>query len=192
MFCTHCNKECKNKNSLRNHERLCPSNPNKQESNFKYVKEPWNKGLTKDDPRVAKYAENLSLTLKGKPSKTIWTAEMRQAKSEWRKKLHQEHPDMHPNRRLAGNRSFMSYPEKVAYNCLTQLQVKFEHQKYIIGYYPDFVIDKIIIEIDGSRWHDTAKDAIRDSKLQDAGYTVYRINAKDRIEQRIKEILRLV
>jgi hypothetical protein len=30
LFCKYCNKECKNDNSLRNHERLCKSNPNRQ------------------------------------------------------------------------------------------------------------------------------------------------------------------
>lgn len=30
MQCTYCGKECKNPNSLRNHERLCKSNPNRQ------------------------------------------------------------------------------------------------------------------------------------------------------------------
>jgi hypothetical protein len=30
MECTYCNKLCKNENSLRNHERLCKSNPNRQ------------------------------------------------------------------------------------------------------------------------------------------------------------------
>lgn len=30
LLCKFCNKECKNDNSLRNHERLCKSNPNKQ------------------------------------------------------------------------------------------------------------------------------------------------------------------
>ena len=36
MECKFCNKECKNKNSLRNHERLCKLNPNHQtiKSNF--------------------------------------------------------------------------------------------------------------------------------------------------------------
>lgn len=27
LICKHCDKECKNKNSLRNHERLCKENP---------------------------------------------------------------------------------------------------------------------------------------------------------------------
>lgn len=31
MYCEFCSKECKNDNSLRNHMRLCKSNPSKQE-----------------------------------------------------------------------------------------------------------------------------------------------------------------
>ena len=38
-ICQFCDKECKNSNSLKNHERLCKLNPNKQESSFvKYNK----------------------------------------------------------------------------------------------------------------------------------------------------------
>jgi hypothetical protein len=48
LLCQYCNRECKNKNSLQNHERLCKKNPNRQESSFKKYKEknpnPWNKG----------------------------------------------------------------------------------------------------------------------------------------------------
>jgi len=189
LFCKHCNKECKNLNSLRNHERLCKKNPNRHESNFKFVTEPWNKGLTKEDSRVAKNAEAVSNALKGKPSKTIWTDEMRRAKSEWRKKLHEEHPEMHPNRKLAGNRSLMSYPERVAYEFLQSLGVEFEHNKRVIGFYPDFIIGTKIIEIDGERWHNSEKDAIRDKKLNGEGFEVYRINSKENIQERIKEIL---
>lgn len=54
LFCQYCNKECKNSNSSRNHERLCNLNPNKQShprGNFGKVG--WNKGLTaKTDDRV--------------------------------------------------------------------------------------------------------------------------------------------
>lgn len=53
LTCKHCGKECKNENSLRNHERLCKENPNGQESSLlKYHqsgaslgKTPWNRGL---------------------------------------------------------------------------------------------------------------------------------------------------
>lgn len=31
-ICKYCGKECKNANSLRNHERLCKSNPNHQKN----------------------------------------------------------------------------------------------------------------------------------------------------------------
>jgi hypothetical protein len=34
LLCKYCQKECKNENSLRNHERLCKSNPNR---NIEYI-----------------------------------------------------------------------------------------------------------------------------------------------------------
>lgn len=34
LLCKFCSKECKNENSLRNHERLCKQNPNCQESSL--------------------------------------------------------------------------------------------------------------------------------------------------------------
>ena len=33
LYCQYCNKECKNDNSLRNHERLCKNNPERSISN---------------------------------------------------------------------------------------------------------------------------------------------------------------
>ena len=192
LVCKFCNKECKNLNSLRNHERLCGSNPNRQSSNLnsRLDKTPWNKGLTKTtDNRVKQNAEAVSLALIGRPSKTIWTDDMRKAKSEWRKQLHKDFPEMHPNRRLAGNRKKMSYPEQVAYDYLTRCNIVFEHNKKIDKYYPDFVIGNIVIEIDGSQWHDKEKDKIRDAVLIAQGYKVFRIDSKENIEERIKEIL---
>jgi hypothetical protein len=50
MFCKFCNKECKNKNSLVNHERLCPANPDRKYVSHTLGKNghvAWNKGLTK-------------------------------------------------------------------------------------------------------------------------------------------------
>ena len=45
--CQYCGKICKNANSLRNHERLCKLNPNKQK-NSQEGKTGWSKGLTKN------------------------------------------------------------------------------------------------------------------------------------------------
>lgn len=39
LVCKFCNKECKNDNSLRNHERLCKANPDKQVSNMDAAKQ---------------------------------------------------------------------------------------------------------------------------------------------------------
>jgi len=194
LTCKHCDKECKNLNSLRNHERLCKFNPEKQVSNLnaRQDKTPWNKDLTKDtDARVLKNAASISNSLKGKPSRTIWTDEMRKAKSEWRKQLHKDFPEMHPNRKLAGNRKKMSYPEQVAFDFLTRYNIVFEHNKKIDKYYPDFVIGNTIIEIDGVQWHDKEKDKTRDEVISSYGYTVVRILSSENIEQRLAEILRL-
>ena len=124
-LCKFCSKECKSPNSLRNHERLCKSNPNKQESNLKNRINtiPWNKGLTKEtDDRVKKNAEGVKESMKTlfdsgyrTPAQNeYWTEERRKQRSDWRKQLHKDFPETHPNRRLAGNRSKMTYPEKVA------------------------------------------------------------------------------
>ena len=61
MFCKFCNKECKNKNSLANHQRLCPKNIDRNyvshtSSKNGYVA--WNKGLTKEtSPSLVKTSE---------------------------------------------------------------------------------------------------------------------------------------
>jgi very-short-patch-repair endonuclease len=156
-------------------------------------KTPWNKGLTKEtDTRVAKNAKGVSNALKGRPSSVVWTDEMRKAKSEWRKKLHIDFPETHPNRRLAGNRKKMSYPEKVAFEFLTKHNVVFEHNKKIDKFYPDFVVGQIVIEIDGANWHDKEKDKVRDEIISSYGYKVVRILSSERIEEQLTEILRLM
>ena len=47
FICQYCNKECKSTNSLRNHQRLCHHNPDRQISSlvaYNTTNEPWNKG----------------------------------------------------------------------------------------------------------------------------------------------------
>ena len=44
----------------------------------------------------------------------------------------------------------------------------------------------------GEHWHDEIKDEIRDAELKKLGYSVFRIKSKERIENKIREILRLV
>ena len=190
LVCCYCNKECKSQNSHRNHERLCPSNPDRIYVNRFKSKTPWNKGLTKEDPRVAKNAKSLSEATRGKPGR-VWTDEQKKAKSEWRKQYHIDNPEAHPNRKLAGNRSKMSYPEQVAYDWLTENNVDFEHHKKVGKFFPDFVVNgNVIIEIDGEHWHDAEKDRVKDIFFEDSGYTVFRIKAKEMIQQRLSQIVR--
>lgn len=188
MICQYCGKECKNANSHRNHERTCPKNPNRNYKNGMLGKTPWNKGLDKTDPRVLKNAEGVSKALKGKPSSVVWTEEMRKAKSEWKKQLHIDRPELHPNRLLAGNRNKWTYPERVAGDWLERNNISYERNKKVDLYYPDFIIGNVIVEIDGEHWHDEDKDNVRDKVLTDLGYTVYRIKSKERIENRLEEI----
>ena len=58
---------------------------------------------------------------------------------------------------------------------------------------PDFVIDKVIYEIDGKGAHDGQKpyDAERDGWLKSKGYTVHRIPAAD-VFRRRQDVLELV
>ena len=189
FICKHCNQTKSSHNSWRNHERLCPSNPDRVYKNGMQGKEPWNKGLDKSDVRVEKYSKGISKALKGKPSNVVWTEEMRKAKSEWRKRLHIENPETHPNRRLAGNKRKWTYPEQVAGEWLDKNNIAYEKNKKVGRYYPDFVIGSIIVEIDGEYWHDEEKDRVRDKSLCDLGYTVHRIKAKERIEKRLQELL---
>lgn len=66
-ICKFCGKVCKNANSLRNHERLCKENPERQESSwvkFNHERGAWNKGLTKEtDERVKKTSRNIFYSL---------------------------------------------------------------------------------------------------------------------------------
>lgn len=59
-ICKHCGKECKSSNSLKNHERLCPKNPERNYVSHTLGKTAWNKGKTKEtNATVAKYSETI-------------------------------------------------------------------------------------------------------------------------------------
>lgn len=73
LFCKYCGKECKNKNSLVQHEIRCRENPNRikcgnpENLALYYINKlkngdahPWNKGLTKEtDKRIEKLSNSL-------------------------------------------------------------------------------------------------------------------------------------
>ena len=73
--CKFCNKSCKNPNSLRNHERLCKLNPNRDKSNLidynNQKEQTWNKGLTKHDSLSL-----LSMSIKLTKKRPDWQVEV--------------------------------------------------------------------------------------------------------------------
>jgi very-short-patch-repair endonuclease len=193
FICQYCGSERPNHNSWRNHERLCKNNPKRQESSFKKYNEEgaWNKGLTKEtDERVRNNSLSVSKAMKGIMPKFEWSETLRKEQSERKKKLYFEFPEKHPNRKVAHNRNKMTYPEKIAFDWFTRRNYDFQHNKKIDRFYPDFVIDKIIVEIDGEYWHDEDSDKKRDLILSGLGYTIYRIKTKENIENRLEEIFR--
>lgn len=68
LTCKFCNKLCKNLNSLKNHERLCPSNSERNYISHTIGIKAWNKGLTAtNDERVANQAAKIAKTRKENP-----------------------------------------------------------------------------------------------------------------------------
>lgn len=149
----------------------------------------WNKGKTKsNDERLAKSAELISRTMKGRPSNQVWTEEMREKQSTRKKEYFEKNPDKHPNRLVANNKKKWTYPEKVAADWFESLGIDYIKNKKINRFFPDFVVDNIIVEIDGQYWHDKDSDEKRDRILESEGYVVYRIAAKENIHKRLEEI----
>ena len=71
--CKFCGKQCKNINSYKNHERLCPCNPDRKLPVYDTSKCGWNRGLTKNtDSRLKQSAEAISKFYRAHPEK-CWT-----------------------------------------------------------------------------------------------------------------------
>lgn len=189
--CKHCGKACKNKNSHRNHERLCPHNPDRNYKNGMLGKNAWNKGLTKEtDERVKRGA--LSLKEKYDSGKIVspqkgksHTKEEKQHLSEIRKEYLKQHPDKVPyvlNHHSKGD----SYPEKYFKKVFDNENIVYEQNYYQLGYFLDFAWPekKVYIEIDGEQHYSDIRIVEHDKKrtedLNKNGWTLlYRIRWKD-------------
>lgn len=189
MFkCKYCEKECKNKNSLVNHERLCKENPNRQISAFvewnKHHHEAWNKGLTKEtDERVKKHGELLKARYKsGKivshNKGKITPDEIKVKISKSMKKYFEENPDKIPY--LLNHSSKISYPEQYFIDLFTKENIDLKYHKQIGLYQLDFYNDELkkYIEIDGEQHYlkdSIIRDNIRTKILKELGWEGMRI-----------------
>ena len=184
-ICKFCGKVCKNANSLRNHERLCKENPNKQFSPFikwNATHNAWNKGLTKEtDERVKLSSETLSEGYKSgrlvnANTGTKHSDEHKKKISESRKQYLIEHPDKVPyliNHHSKGD----SYPEKYFKEIFDNKNIEYKQNYYQCGYFLDFAWPdkKIYLEVDGEQHYLDKRivehDKIRTQTLLDNGWT---------------------
>lgn len=208
LYCKYCGKLCKNKNSLAQHEIRCPKNISELKLDVpgnKLSHIAWNKGLTKNlDERVAKMSGNVKKTLQQKveagwkpffSTNDFWTAERRAKRSEEKIQLFKDHPELHPNRKLASNK-VMSYPEKVAANWFLLHNISYiyqyrtvfkDHSRYVDFFLTDY---NLYVEIDGEYWHskqkekDNAKDLFA---LCEQGISTLRVSPKLGIEKQLEQ-----
>lgn len=111
--------------------------------------------------------------------KSAWTPERRRKQSDAKKKLYAMFPEKHPNRKLANNRTRMSFPERIVFDYLTATGVSFEHNRQIDKYFVDFCIGSLVVEVDGAAFHDVEYDRIRDEIIASYGFTIRRFSASD-------------
>lgn len=192
-ICCWCDKQFRTRRLLKQH---------KKEVHCSNASIPWNKGLTKEtDERVKKGAKTLSSNIKNGLTKQFdhkkyWTEERRKEQSERKKKLYSEHPEKHPNVKLAGNRLKMTYPEQVTLDWLNEHSIKNEHNyhfitekfnRYIDFYLPDL---NIFVEVDGEFWHkDKQKDVDKDNDALANGIKTIRIKPKLNIREQLEDAL---
>lgn len=150
FICRYCKSERKNGNSLRNHERLCKENPDRQ---FTYLE--LNEDTIKHSNQFIKAKENgieIVSKLRGRESTfkgKHHSEESKKKLSETMKRKISEGTIMVPYKR--NHSSKISYPEKYFMEVLKGLPVKYNYQ---VGLYQlDFAIPEkmVYVEIDGEQ-----------------------------------------
>lgn len=195
-LCCWCNQHFRTKRLLQEHKHN--DHPDTCSSDHA-----WNKGLTKETcERVKLNAEHVSIAMRESAAckydhAAIWTEERRKEQSERKKKLYSEHPEKHPNRKLAGNRGKMTYPEQLVNDWLTEHTIKFLHNyQYItdkFNRYVDFYLveQNIFIEVDGEYWHqDKTLDEAKDFDALQHDIKTIRIKPKYNVIEQLEQELK--
>lgn len=181
--CKYCNKICKNKNSLAQHEIRCKSNPNRLESAFvKFNKERdrvWNKGLTKEtNISIKRQGNAISQRWKkyGSPNKgKVMSDEQKEKISISRINFLKENPDKIPY--LLNHSSKISYPEQYFIELFERENIDLQYHKQVGLYQLDFYNDdkKLYLEIDGEQHYQEKsieRDKKRTEKLKERGWNI--------------------
>ena len=149
LYCKFCNKECKNKHSLTQHELRCRKNPSRRD----FIKEnfndgsraAWNKGLTKEtDDRIAKQSVTLKNTLEQTHDKNFGGLR----RSSARKCKYGTYKNIYCD--SGWELAFVIYciDNNVNFKRNTQ-GFPYSYKDKIHTYYPDFIVDGVFVEIKG-------------------------------------------
>lgn len=159
-ICKFCKKTCKNANSLRNHERLCKLNLNRDFKSLNALTEnrnkwnasyhvAWNKGLTKNDKRVAKYTNTRKLNLvNGLIDKSKFShLHTKETKDKISKKQKENYKNI--SRYATAREGRKSYAEQYFDTIFIEAKHNYHIDRYFLDYaWPD---KKIYVEVDGEQ-----------------------------------------
>ena len=198
LECQYCGKVCKNRNSLCNHERLCPHNPDRQFVEGKTViiegfnnkgRAAWNKGLTKDTNESIKRRSEI-LTDKYARGELVGSFKGKHHSEESKKKISDSmvsyltaNPDKVPY--VLNHSSKESYPETYFKELFNKQHIPYTYHYKINRYELDFaIVDlKLDIEIDGDQHYldkrQIESDTRRDAYLESLGWKTFRIRWSD-------------
>ena len=189
FICKYCGKECKNKNSLSQHEIRCKENPNKIPCSFDKINLLRKQGIISGENQYTK-AKRLGLEkpimseVTRKSIGNIWKGkhlpeEMKNKISKSCSKFYEEHPDKCSW--VLSHSSKISYPEQYFKDLFEKEQINLKYHKQIGKYQLDFFNDeyKICVEIDGEQHYNSEKSIKRDKNrtlyLESLGWKVIRI-----------------
>lgn len=182
--CKYCNKECKNLNSLKQHEIRCKNNPNRILSYFmgdyNKTRKPTNqyikaKELGLPKPQMSKEGkESVSKTWKGKKL----PEEMKQKISNSYKKFLEDNPNMAGF--IRNHSSKQSYPEQYFEEIFKNENIPLKYHKQIGRYELDFYNEELMkyVEIDGDQHYlpyMIAHDKERTEYLSNLGWEDIRV-----------------
>lgn len=184
MICQYCGKECKNSNSLKNHERLCKLNPNREISNWvnynndknakhsnRYIK-------AKEEGKIIEISEELKYKFGNGFRNKHHSDETKQKISESYKKYLKENPNKIGW--IINHSSKKSYPEQYFEELFINEGIPLKYHKQINRYELDFYNEELkkYVEIDGEQ-HYTDKmiqhDKERNEYLLNLGWNGLRI-----------------
>lgn len=147
-ICKFCGKLCKNLNSLHNHERLCPKNPDRNYVSHTKGHKAWNKGLTKEiNESIANQSKTFCERYHGETG--TWFG--KKHSEETKKKISETQKKNYAgkSRYIPVQEHRKSYAEQYFDVIFTDAQKQFPVDRYRLDYaWPD---TKTYIEVDGEQ-----------------------------------------